>query len=171
MRRNRQQRKSISVYRLDSLFRKKPGDTPLSEAQLQIAPPHYLEGEIENTIFVSVPMTTTINSCERLRSMLQVALQETGKQVVILTHNIEVLKATRLPRKVAAQVLRNIEDSVEGKADGRDNGSRSGPRLRESGIGCLDDGHEKESDLAEVGESGVDRETGGEEEEGPTGFG
>jgi hypothetical protein len=108
MMRNRAERRKTTLYKLEALYRKVPIDNPLTEAQLQAAPPHFLEGEIDNVIFGSVPITTSYHSAERLRDSLQVAFSD-KKMVMLLTHNIELLKATKLPPGEVSKYLKNIE--------------------------------------------------------------
>lgn len=97
------------MYQLDALYRKVPIDSPLTEAQLQAAPPHLLEGEVDDVVFVSVPITTSQHSAETLRETLRVAFGD-KKLVVIITHNIELLRAQRLSTKKGSEYLKNIED-------------------------------------------------------------
>lgn len=95
------------MYRLESVFRRRPDSSPLSEADLEVAPPHHIHGEIDNALFVSVSETVSHHACQTLRGMLDAALQS-KKQVVILTHNIELLKATKLTASATAAILKAI---------------------------------------------------------------
>lgn len=109
------------MYQLESLFRSRPGKLPLSEAELEMTPPHHLEGEIDDVVFVSVPMTTSHHSCERLREMLLMAFKG-KKQIMILTHNIELLKAKKLDATETAAMIRRIEE-LQGVRDADSAGS------------------------------------------------
>ncbi len=108
MKRNRQQRRASTVFRLESIFRPRPDRSPLSEADLEKAPAHHILGELEDVIFVSVPETTSYHSCERLKEMLDAAYKS-KKQVVIVTHNIELLKITKLDPGTAAAVIKKFQ--------------------------------------------------------------
>jgi hypothetical protein len=112
MKRNRRERRKALLYKLESVFRPRPDKSPLSEAELETAPPHFIEGELDGVIFVSVPETASHNSCQKLREIIGV-LYGDKKQVVILTHNIELLKATKMDPNVAAAVLKTIQGSAD----------------------------------------------------------
>lgn len=104
---SRAERKNTKVYKLQALFRPSPSKSPLSEAELASAPEHYLVGEVDNVFFVSVPESTSANAAEHLRDMLSVAFGD-KKQVMVLTHNVELLAAKKLAPNDAAAVLRQI---------------------------------------------------------------
>lgn len=157
MKRNRQQRRAATMYKLENIFRSQPSNSPLSEADLEVAPPHYLEGEVDGVVFVSVPMTTSHHSCERLRDMLSMAFK--GKQIMIITHNIELLKATKLDPSETATVIRRIEE-LQGvrNADSPRNRSRN----CEAGGNGIEPSDGVSGSDTEVGGSNGDQETGGE---------
>lgn len=112
IKRNRHNRRKSSVYRLESIFRPRPDRSPLSEADLQSLPPHYIDGELEGVKFVSVPETASYNSCEKLRDALD-AVWESKYQIVILTHNIELLKIAKLDPGTAAAVIKTIQGDAD----------------------------------------------------------
>lgn len=116
--RTRAERRKATVFELRPLFRRDKGESPLTEAQMEMAPAHFIEGEIENMRFVSVPPTTSGHSVDRLREMLQVAYSD-KKLIMVLTHNIEILALFKLDRAAAAQVIRRIDDPIESEEFGK----------------------------------------------------
>lgn len=79
------------------------------------APPHLLDfgdlkaTEIEDVLFLSVPVTSSAHSCERLREIVGVGTKD-KKLCVILTHNIELLRARKLSAAEAGRVLGRVQD-------------------------------------------------------------
>ncbi len=104
------------MYELFPLFRKRSASVSLEDAELESAPVHYLEGVFDGVIYVSVPPTTSAASSEKLREIIRVAHGE-KKVVVVLTHNIELLKAQKMNSSKAARILKRVEGAVTGDAD------------------------------------------------------
>jgi hypothetical protein len=97
---------------------------------LEAAPPHFFDGELDGVVFISVPATTSYNSCERLREMIDAAYSS-KKQVVILTHNIELLKVTKLDSGTAAAVIKTIQGDADPNQCELCGGSRDGAPAEE----------------------------------------
>jgi len=103
------------VYQLDTLYRRVPENLPITESQWQAGPSSVMDfgdakqAEISDVLFVSVPSTTSAHTCEKLRDMILISLSD-KKQVMILTHNIELLRAEKLKPADAAKVIKNIEE-------------------------------------------------------------
>ncbi len=74
-------------------------------------------------VFVSVPLTSSHHSCERLRDALLMAFKG-KKQIMIITHNIELLKAKKLNAAESAAMARKIEE-MQGVRDVDSDGSGS----------------------------------------------
>ena len=85
---------------------------------MEQAPAHFIEGEIENMVFVSVPPTTSGHSVDRLREMLRVGFGD-KRLVMVLTHNVEMLRLIQLDRAAAAQVIKRIDDPTEAEEFGK----------------------------------------------------
>ena len=98
--RNRKQRNDAKLYRLEPLLSGKREELPQ-------APDHFIEGEIEGVVFVSVPHTATHASVTELCQKLSDTL---GKRVSYITHNISLLKAKKLNPKEAAKAVKRVED-------------------------------------------------------------
>lgn len=112
LKRNRRERRRALLYKLESIFRPRPDISPLPEADLEKAPPHFFEGELDGVLFVSVPETASHNACQKLREMLDVVYGG-KKKIVILTHNIELMKITKLDTTTAAAVLKTIQGGAD----------------------------------------------------------
>lgn len=69
-------------------------------------------------VFVSVPPTTSGHSVERLREMLRVGYGD-KKLVMVLTHNVEMLRLIKLDRAQAAQVVKRIDDPTAAEEFGK----------------------------------------------------
>lgn len=88
---------------------------PFDEAEYKAAPPHFLDfgdlkaTEIDDVLFISVPVATSAASCERLRDIVNVALKD-KKLCVVLSHNIELLRARKLTAAQTARVLGRVQD-------------------------------------------------------------
>ena len=112
---NRAQRRSANVYLLDTLYRKIPSDSALTDALYQANQPTLINfdqlrmAEIEDVVFLSVPITTTVESCEHLKEMTRVAFKD-QKVVMVFSHNIELLRARKLGPKEAGRVLGHVQD-------------------------------------------------------------
>ncbi len=76
---------------------------------MELLPPHHLDGEINDVVFASVPMTTSHHSCERLRDSLIMAFKG-KKQIMIITHNVELLEAKKLSSTETAAIILRIEE-------------------------------------------------------------
>jgi len=106
MSRNRQQRRSTTVYQLEPVFVSK------GHSVLDKSTQYYIEGdELEGCVIVSVPNTTTHAACRELEQQLQKTLKKT---VLIFTHNVKFLKAKKLDSTEGAKVIRQIERTAEG---------------------------------------------------------
>ena len=96
------------MYRLVPLGLKNeesPDDSPLHKS-----PDHFLEGELEECVIVSVPETSSRAYAADLRNRLEADLQ---RLVVVVTHNIAFLTAEKLAPLDAARVVKRIEDVQE----------------------------------------------------------
>lgn len=112
---NRAQRRASSVYQLDTLYRQVPSSDPIAEAILQAGPPSIIDfadlkvAEIDDVLFLSVPITTSAHSCERLKEIVSVAFKD-QKLITVLTHNIEMLRARKLTAAQTGRILGHIQD-------------------------------------------------------------
>jgi hypothetical protein len=168
--RNRKQRKDARVYRLDHFFRTGEGGDLLIDSA-----PHYVEGEIGDRAILSVPESTSQLQAQRLQEAAEEAL---GKKVLVVTHNVEFMRARRLSPDEAAKIIATAESNmrklaeeyyVEEGAEGDDNlGDRSGAgdvRVRDTSDLVGPDGRP----LRSAGDDGADDEEGLEEgQDGPT---
>lgn len=106
--RSRKERRAATLWELHPLFRKEKSDKPITEAELESDPAQYVEGKLGDVVFASVPPSASGHSCERLEETLRVSFAD-KKQVCVLTHNIELLKARKLTPKEAAAIVRRVE--------------------------------------------------------------
>ena len=81
--------------------------------KLQRAPDHYLEGTVQGSLVVSVPETTSQNTAAALRAGLEGQFK---CPVVLVTHNIEFLRAEQLSPGESAKILAQVETQAERKA-------------------------------------------------------
>lgn len=105
MKRNRKERRHAEVYRLEPLLDR--DDPNILE---QHAPDHMIEGTFGEYVIVSVP-----ESCNMLRAK-DIQNQVTAlvhRPVVVMSHNISLLKATKLSASEAAECIRKSEKYAE----------------------------------------------------------
>jgi hypothetical protein len=100
---------------------------PLFESEgrrpiLEAGPEHYLEGKIGDCLIVSVPPSTTHESCRLLREQLCEATGKPDSRILILTHNIEFLRAQRLGAKEASMVAKFVDDTAPERQTQEDGG-------------------------------------------------
>lgn len=75
-------------------------------------PESHIEGQLGNYLVVSVPVTTSFSKLAEIRQKM---MEVTGGPVLVITHNMSLLKATKLPPKEASQVIKNAEDYAEAR--------------------------------------------------------
>jgi len=123
LKRNRRERQSAEVYRLENLF------VDEERKRLGLDEGNYIEGNLAGYVVVSVPETTTYAMAEEIKQKAMVMLKQ---PVTVITHNIAFLKATKLTPKEAAKIIKDGEDYAEQlqKEDAhRRDGDRSGPSV------------------------------------------
>lgn len=113
---NRKERRSQDVYKLTGLFRPEGTTLPLGESDLEEAPSHKVLGKIEDVLFVSVPPDTSYNACQRLHDTISVSLGD-RKPIMIVSHNVELLRAVKLPKSESANLIRRIQKNTEPEAE------------------------------------------------------
>ncbi len=85
-----------------------PGASP-SVGRLLPSDAYILDRELEDHIIVSVPTTTSQSAALELRKQLE---SELGKQVVIVTHNINFCQVRKLKPGEAAKVAKRVEAGI-----------------------------------------------------------
>lgn len=70
--------------------------------------PGYIDGELEDCLLISVPLSTTVRAAQQLREQVEAATKRT---VLIYTHNVEFLKVTKLSPREGAALLKQVEQS------------------------------------------------------------
>ena len=101
---NRKERRKASVYRLVPLAIKRGHPDQLEQVD---DTPHYIEGEVDDFVIVSVPESMNRDLCDKLH---QRAMDTLGRPVVVVTHNIAFLKAVKLSASRGAELLRMVND-------------------------------------------------------------
>ena len=104
VRRNRKERKGANVYRVESLY----GASDHQLLKLE-GEEHFLEGEIDQWLIISVPETIRVEVAAQYKQQLQIA---TGRPVMIITHNVQFVKLNRLSPSEAAKVIKRAEDNA-----------------------------------------------------------
>jgi len=107
MARNRQQRRDATIYRLEPIIQ-----ADARESILATGPEHFIEGEIGDCLIVSVPPTASHETCRQLRDQLREAIGRVDRNILILTHNIEFLRARKLTPAEASKILREVDERV-----------------------------------------------------------
>lgn len=100
-------------------------------------PVHYILGDPEDFLWVSVPVETSPRAAAELQAVIEKA---TPKKVLILTHNIQLVKITRLSSSEATRFLGQVEranddESKTGSKILGDAGDGDRPGVREDGDG------------------------------------
>lgn len=121
------------MYRLVPLLDKFDEST----LEIGVQEDHYVEGKFGEYVVVSVPESCNMARAEEIKEKVMALVK---KPVVVMSHNISLLKVTRLSASEAAEVIRKgeeyasrIEANIKALTDGRD---RSGvPLLGDSGSG------------------------------------
>jgi len=93
------------VYRVEKLFREKDSEELRLNEEV-----HYIEGEIDDWLVASVPETTSAASAKMTQDRIQAA---TNRPVLIITHNIEFMRAVKLTPAEAAKVIGRAEKDIE----------------------------------------------------------
>lgn len=118
-RRNRDQRRKTTLYRLCALAREErplravEGDGETKPLKLVAGEDCAIEGELEGYILVSVPPTISHQAAKVLQDKLRETL---GKPVMLFTHNVLFLRAEKMSSKEANEVLKEVEDGVAAQA-------------------------------------------------------
>lgn len=102
--RARKERRRVVAYRVVPLYDAK------TRAEWPESVDWIIEGELEDHLILSVPVTTSMAMIKKFQDELTVQF---GKPVCIMTHNMELLVAKRLPQKEAAKAVKRIEDYAE----------------------------------------------------------
>lgn len=105
IRRNREERRSASVYRVESLFGEEDSQTLRIDGEV-----HHIEGEIDSWLVHSVPETTSDRAAAEIKNLLQLA---TNRPVLIITHNTQFMRAVKLSASEAAKVIKRAEDAIQ----------------------------------------------------------
>lgn len=104
--RNRKERLAAVVYRVEHLFQPRDSD----DAQFSIGQVHHIEGELDDRLIVSVPEITSEAAAAKLQGRLEA---DYNQPVMVVTHNISLMRAVRLPPKQAAEIIKNAEDAIQ----------------------------------------------------------
>ena len=92
----------------------------------------YLEGEIEDCLVLSVPITTSRKTQGEICGELG---KKFNKHVVVISHNMAFMKAVKLPAKEAAKIIKECEDYAEANTDKEQPGDTIGDDGDRSGVG------------------------------------
>jgi len=104
MRRNLQERRSATLYRVESLFSVDNGQViKIDDVE------HHIEGEIDGWLVASVPEITTHGAAEMIKRQLEKA---TGRPVLLISHNIELMRIVKLTASEAAKAIKYAEDKA-----------------------------------------------------------
>ena len=106
-----QKRKASGIYKLEPLFKDVENNTLVVDSKTT----HYVNGTVSGYLVVSVPETTSRASAIELENQIQ---KVTKKPVLIVTHNISLLRATMLTGKERAELARIVEKAKRGETDG-----------------------------------------------------
>ena len=102
VKRNRSERRHAEVYRLTPLLdRNDPDILELS------APEHHIEGTFGQYVVVSVPESCNMARAEEIKEQVMALVH---RPVVVMSHNITLLKATKLGASEAAECIRKGEE-------------------------------------------------------------
>ncbi len=103
-RRHRKRRKASGIYKLETLFRDTEKQALITENST-----HYVNGRLGEYLIVSVPETTSRSSAIDLEGVLTKLAK---KPVLVVTHNIEFMRATLLTAKERAELSEIIEEAT-----------------------------------------------------------
>ena len=93
------------MYRLEPLLGR---DDP--DLLAQNAPDHHIEGTFGQYVVVSVPESCNMARAEEIKEQVMTL---TKRPVVVMSHNISILKATKLSASDAAECIRKGEEYAE----------------------------------------------------------
>lgn len=109
LKRNRQERRAASVYRVEPLF-----DGPGEKLLLNDVSPYIIEGELDGQfgefLIVSVPESTPVATAEAIKAEV---LKATGKRVMVIAHNTLFMRAVKLSSSEGADVIKRVEESPD----------------------------------------------------------
>lgn len=152
------------MFRVEALF----GESDKQLVRLDDGSEHYIEGELDGWLIVSVPETTSPNAANRVKQALETA---TNRPVLIVTHNIHFLKLGRLSATEAGRVIRTAEGNLIALKEAQYaqeedlEESAAAARIAEERARLISgDGDRSGSDLDGAGDFGsdVDRQASGE---------
>ena len=103
--RNRSERRRAEVYRLVPLL--DHDDPDLLE---QHAPDHVIEGKLGEYVVVSVPESCNMARADEIKEQVMAVVK---RPVVVMSHNISLLKAVKLSASEAAECIRKGEEYAE----------------------------------------------------------
>jgi hypothetical protein len=103
--RNRNERRRAEVYRLEPLLDR---DDP--DILAMHAPDHHIEGTFGEYVVVSVPESCNMARAEEIKAQVMAMVK---RPVVVMSHNITLLKATKLSSSEAAECIRKGEQYAE----------------------------------------------------------
>lgn len=103
----------------------------------EIGIPVNIEGELEDYVIVSIPVTESRATAKTVRDQLSAALK---RRVMVVTHNMQFLVTKRLNPKDAARVIKKMEDALyEQPTDKNPSANESeSPTTQEAGVGGSD---------------------------------
>lgn len=104
-RHNRKRRKASGIYKLETLFHDAEKQVLKTENST-----HYIDGRLGEYLIVSVPETTSRASAIDLEGVLT---KIAGKPVLVVTHNIEFMRATLLTARERAELSEIIEHATQ----------------------------------------------------------
>lgn len=110
LKRNRAERRDAVLYKLVSIFREESADTLVVDDT-----EHYIEGELEDRIIISVPEATSQATVEKIQEVATQAFN--GRPVLVVTHNVEFMRPDRLSRKEAAEVIKKVEADAQARME------------------------------------------------------
>ena len=164
VRRGRKERLSAKLHRVEHLF----PDPDNRETLLIDGEEHYIEGEIDSYVVVSVPETTTEGAANIVKAKIQAA---TNRPVLVVTHNIEFMRLRELDHKETALRIKEAEDAAikheealvavhgdrsgVGDDGGVDSGTEGQPSDSSEGVAAPTDEADPEEEADEAQTEGV----------------
>lgn len=100
--RNRAERRRAEVYRLEPLLDRDDPDLLAIHA-----PEHHVEGSFGQYVVVSVPESCNMARAEEIKAQVAAIVK---RPVVVMSHNISLLKAVKLTSSEAAECIRKGEE-------------------------------------------------------------
>jgi len=109
-------KRKITYYKLQSINKPSPEDIGVDEVLFEGAE-FEIQGELENHIIISVPPTMSERS---VRDLLEGLKTTVNRSVIIVTHNVQFLRAEKISFKEAKSITKQVVESAEDETDKED---------------------------------------------------